>query len=563
MMRCNMARRKPAPGSSRMYALAFSLLLALQACGGGSSPSPAPTPVDPGGAPGPVLPGCSLSYPVAGSASKPGVPDPKLGEQWHLQSATSSSEGIGASAAWALGATGDGIRVAIIDGPIDTTHEDYAANAAAGGVYDYRLRSASAPLPCTSNESHGTAVAGIIAAVRNNGLGGAGVAPSAKLAFYNPISTDKAADVADIADALGRDSTVNDIYHSSWGSPDNGQLHTVTTAIETAVSNGLLGGRNGLGALYVFAAGNGGCLRGGACTNRDMAAFDGYLNLPGVIPVCAVNRAGALPSTGEEGENLLVCGLAGGGQKPQITTTSVQHAYRADFDGTSAAAPMVSGVIALMLSARPTLSWRDVRLILAATARENQPADTSWESTALPRWGLPGVMKRFSRKFGFGVVDAEAAVRAAREWTSVGATGSLKQCSLESNRVIMIADPVDESILWQSDSLEFTAQQCGFDLIETVEVRLTAEHQYSGDLRVRLLSPSLRASQLADERTCLDSRRSADDCRPFQNWRLTSNRHVNESPAGAWTLQVADAVPGKTGRLTGWSIKLSGRSSRP
>lgn len=573
MMRRNMSTRKPkstlsggleftrrrAQHSRVAMTVAGALALVLLAsCGGGGSPA---TPVEPQVQPAPVLPGCSLVYPVSGAPEQPGLSDPRLSDQWYLQPASVGSEGVGATAAWSLNATGSGVRVAILDGPVESTHEDLERNVVAQAVYDYRKGSASPPLPCASTEWHGTAVAGIIAATRNNGLGGAGVAPAAKLALYNPIST---GETAHLADALERDLASNHVYHNSWGSPDDGRLHATDPAVANAIARGLAQGRGGRGALYVFASGNGGCLRGsvGSCTSRDLASFDGYLNLPGVITACVANRQGALPSSAEEGENLLVCGLSGGGQTPAITTTAPQHAYRSDFDGASAAAPMVSGVIALMLSVRPDLSWRDIRLILAATARENQPNDPSWETTALTRPGPLQVMKRFSRKFGFGVVDAQAAVTAAQTWETVGSNDSLRSCTLEGrSSPLTLIDGVIGTIAFANDSVTATSSRCAFDRIEMVEVTFSADHQYSGDLRIQLVSPSGSVSRLADERTCIDARRSSDDCRPYSNWRFISNRNINESPLGVWTLQVADAVPGKTGAWLSWSLKLSGRNS--
>lgn len=537
-------------------AVTLAACLVLAACGGGSS-SPAPL-----GPPTPILPGCSLLYPVDGGSPRPDGNDPLLSEQWHLAPASAGGEGLGATAVWAQGITGAGVRVAVLDGPIEGSHEDLAANVAAGAVYDYRLGTPTAPLPCTNSDWHGTAVAGVIAAARSNGLGGAGVAPSASLALYNPISTGES---NHIADALGRDLDATHIYHSSWGSPDNGQLHAITSAIEGAIAKGLSTGRAGRGALYVFASGNGGCQRGsgGLCAFRDMTAFDAYLNIPGVIPACVANRQGRLPAKAEEGENLLVCGLSGGSGSASITTTSIEHAYRNDFDGASAAAPMVSGVIALLLSQRPDLSWRDVRLILAATARENDPGDPSWQSTALPRPEPSTGMKRFSRKYGYGVVDAEAAVSQARRWASVGNGASLRPCTITSGPLaIALPDATAAgSPAFESSALTAARPDCDFDLIEMVEVTFTADHQYSGDLRIRLTSPSGLISELADERLCLNARRDTDDCRPYQGWRFIANRHINESPFGIWTLQVGDATPGKTGRWLNWSLKLSGRAA--
>ena len=76
--------------------------------------------------------------------------------------------------------------------------------------------------------------------------------------------------------------------------------------------------------------------------------------------------------------------------------------------GTSYAAPVVTGVIALMLEANPALTWRDVQGILATTASQTNPTDASWVTN--------GAGLTHSGKYGFGLVDAHAAVRAAVAW---------------------------------------------------------------------------------------------------------------------------------------------------
>ena len=80
--------------------------------------------------------------------------------------------------------------------------------------------------------------------------------------------------------------------------------------------------------------------------------------------------------------------------------------------GTSFAAPVVSGVVALMLEANASLSWRDVQGILATTSQKTDPSDASWATNSV---GL-----HHSYKYGFGLVDAHAAVTAALSWPGYG-----------------------------------------------------------------------------------------------------------------------------------------------
>ncbi|MFZ9627359.1 MAG: S8 family serine peptidase, partial [Burkholderiaceae bacterium] len=161
---------------SRLVALTIGLALAATGCGGGGGGGSTAPPVLVPPAPLPVIAGCSLLYPSASTPTQAGAVDPLLAAQWHLQPADplAGTLGLGATLAWAK-AQGRGVRVAVIDGPVETLHGDLSPNAVTGGSFDYRLGSATAPLPCTAQEAHGTAVAGIVADALSNGLAGAGV----------------------------------------------------------------------------------------------------------------------------------------------------------------------------------------------------------------------------------------------------------------------------------------------------------------------------------------------------------------------------------------------------
>ena len=100
-------------------------------------------------------------------------------------------------------------------------------------------------------------------------------------------------------------------------------------------------------------------------------------------------------------------------------TTANDDVYIDDFSGTSAATPIVSGVVALVRSANPALTWRDVKLILAESARKNDPDNTGWEDGARKKYGAATDLYHFNHEYGFGVVDAKAAVDLAAGWTTL------------------------------------------------------------------------------------------------------------------------------------------------
>jgi len=503
---------------------------------------------------------CYYTYTLTGSPQLEGL-DPLLTYQWHLeniaQSGGTTGEDIRAIATWPV-TKGGGIRVAVVDDAVETVHHELSPNLAAGAVFDYRSGTATAPLPCYADDDHGTAVAGIILARDDNEFGGAGVAPRASLAAYHALATSTD---ADIADALNRDLAGNAIYNNSWGSPDNGMLNRAEASFVSAIRYGIATGRDRKGAIYVFPGGNGGCYLvddGGECAFDENSNYDGYVNQLGVIAACAVDDDGRAPLYAEPGANLLVCGPSGNAETA-ITTTDVQNGFRSDFSGTSASTPMVSGAAALILSANPELTWRDVRLILANSARQNDPLDSGW---------IPGTGGRrpFNPLYGFGAADAQAAVALARTWSSVGNSESLLSCgpyvrgSGASPFPILIPDaPASGASQAREDAIA-VGGECEISKIEFVEIRFSATHAYSGDLRVDLISPNGLVSRLADARLCdPDQDGSADSCGVYDDWPFGSVRHLDEPAPGSWRLQVSDLITEDAGRWNGWSLRFWGR----
>ncbi len=519
---------------------------ALSGCGGGGDES-RPATVSAGAS-------CELSYTITQSPVLEGVADPLIDGYWHLrntgQTGGVAGEDLRARDAWTL-TRGAGVRVAVVDDAIEIVHPDLKPNLVEGASRSYRPGNVGSPwpLPCQAAvDDHGTAVAGLVLSRDGNGLGGAGVAPRASLVAYDALASGTD---ADIADALTRDPLTNAIYQNSWGSPDDGQLHPVEASFHAAIEQGISTGRGGRGNVYVFPAGNGGCYaadRDGTCQD-DNANFDGYVNRRGVIAVCAVDDRGRSPRYAEPGANLVVCAPSSG-STGNVRTTALQGGYRTDFSGTSASTPMVSGVVALMLSVNPALTWRDVRLILAETARRNDPDDPGW-STGPGGYG-------FNHRYGFGVADANAAVKRATSWNSVGGSAQLRTCTAEPRAPgLPIPDaPVDGSAPTPvSDTV--TLAGCDITRIEFVEVSFAASHTYSGDLAVRLTSPSDTTSELAQSRICLGT--GSNPCGNYADWTFGSMRHLGEPANGAWRLQVTDRSPLDTGTFQRWRLVIHGR----
>ena len=294
-----------------------------------------------------------------------GIEDPLFGCQWHLVNdgglGGTAGEDINLGSVWST-TMGAGVNVAVVDSKMDPNHEDLIANVLLSSQHSY--------LPGAPVGYHGTAVAGLIAA-RDNQLGMRGVAPRASIYGYDLLSDFS---LLNVADAMARGRVTTSVSNNSWGNSFDANVGRSSRLVDLAVESGLRDGDGGRGVVYVFAAGNDDQEGGWASLEEGKTHH-------GVTVVCAVDAFGERAVYSEQGPNLWVCapsGVLASKTRPDIATTSIYNGYQVDFSGTSAAAPMVSGVVALVRAAGPTLTWRDVKLILAETARKNDPSDSGW-----------------------------------------------------------------------------------------------------------------------------------------------------------------------------------------
>ena len=200
-----------------------------------------------------------------------------------------------------------------------------------------------------------------------------------------------------------------------------------------------------------------------------------------------------------------------------------------------------------MLQANPDLTWRDVRYILARTARKVDPTDTDWINNDA---GIP-----VNHKYGFGVVDAAAAVTMARTFTSIGGSSTLK--SKASNTDSPVAAIPDNDV--NGISRTVTVSSSGITDIEWVDIEVTFVHAYAGDLNFVLTSPDGTTAHLSEKHVCTDGTNITATC-PFNGtWRFGAARFLDETADGTWTLKVTDGATTDTGTLNSWSVTVYGR----
>jgi hypothetical protein len=213
--------------------------------------------------------------------------DPLYAQQWHLQPLTSSIQ-MRAQGAWSpsdafpLGARGNGTVIAIVDDGLQRIHPDLRQNYQANLSHDFNDEDED-PTP-DRGDGHGTSAAGVAAAGANNGVCGVGVCPECKLAGLRLIGGPS----SDYMEAMALSHLTGEIsiYSNSWGPADDGRTMEAPGRItQAAFEQSTASGRNGKGAIYVWAGGNGGAA-------NDNGNYDGYANSRFTIAVGAIAHDG-------------------------------------------------------------------------------------------------------------------------------------------------------------------------------------------------------------------------------------------------------------------------------
>ena len=466
--------------------------------------------------------------------------DPLYGCQWHLKNTGqdtgagvgTSGEDINVEAVWEGGNLGEGINIAIVDDSLSPEHEDLKDNVDASKNRDYTYRDNV----FERHFFHGTYMAGLIAA-RDNNIGVRGVAPRATIYNYNFIRNSS---YFNMLDAMTRNMDVTAVSNNSWGFVNGPGLDHSPSIWQRAIESGISDGFDEKGVFYVFSGGNG-------APDGDYSNLSGLANYYAVTAACAVDDRGQHASFSEQGPNLWVCAPSGDRSQDRQGTpgTTNYDRYTRAYGGTSISTALVSGVAALVRKANPALTWRDVKLVLAASARKNDASDSGWASGAI-KYGSTSERYDFNHKYGFGVVDAKAAVDLAASWTNLPQMGqAIGGSAVDLDLAIADGGAASNTITMGG--------QLGF--IEYVEAHLRFTHPSFRDLRVELVSPSGTTSVLSVPH-------DSDDKYPLNGeFRFGAAAHLGESASGIWTLSVTDSVTGNAGTLKSWRLKIYGHAT--
>ncbi len=461
---------------------------------------------------------------------------------------------------------GQGVRIAVIDEEVDTTHEDLMGNLLNNEHRNYLYFSDQNssgwrnPYDAMAS-SHGTSVTGLIAAEAFNGIGLTGIAPLSKVAVFNFMNSNVNRTTAVMQDHISVPGF--DIFNQSWGinfSTDKRPFN-IDATYRTLMRNAAIDNNT----VIVRSAGN----------NFEInipSIADPNNNTPFTLNTAALDAYGKVSSYSSAGSNLWIA--TPGGSKTEsgeptiistdisscdygkakstatssfdkgLTSTNSNCDYTSKFNGTSAAAPIASGVVALIKSANPNLNWREIKHILATTAKPPVYVKRTPNGYINPPAGIdanpsPATNKAgytFHNDFGFGTIDAKAAVDMAESWNSNEFDSAMVNFSLSSQSDYLIPNNSSQGVTYNlSTSHDIT--------IESVHLQLTINHPFHGDLGIKVISPQGTSSWILPINNGFTN--SGD-----HRYELITNAFYKEKSVGAWKIIVYDGAGGNDGGVT-------------
>lgn len=578
--------------------------------------------------------------------SFPGQTDPLFEHQWHLnntgQDSFSATEGeadadMRMMETIEIGYGGEEVVVAIVDEGLEICHPDLSDNVDLEESVNFLANSSSDaywygadpndPFNPDTTGDHGTTIAGAVGAMSDNGLGGRGVASKATLRGFNLLKDQTTANlITSFGGGVASENDV-DIVNMSFGSIFRSEYNFGVYDLFGWFTRWV---REEKGSLFVKAAGNSFSSCGALLHEIHLeigcssATSDYSNNLPFVMVVGAFNAQDRRSSYSSVGSNLWITapagqdglrsaalistdqfghdrgyGLLAGSYEPlaQDPSANPNGDDTALLSGTSAAAAVMSGAVAILLEVEPELTFRDVKHIFAKTARTIQ--------TELPRvrvavgntpfilqhgWTTNGAGYSFHNWFGFGGVDVDAAVEMAEDYDleSLGLFAVTEwmgnfRVPIDGDDTFEIPDGDGAGLVDTLDiSLPLDYEYCGEESnerhcieegaldavtnpddpdgslvevavhIEGVQLRLVGDHPNMSDLSIELTSPSGTQS-IVNPIFNNPHARSIDDTEEFH---FLSNAFYGEKPEGIWELKVVDAIEGDVGQLITWHLKF-------
>ncbi|MDX3662190.1 S8 family serine peptidase [Streptomyces sp. ID05-26A] len=437
---------------------------------------------------------------------------------------------IGADKAWAVTTGSSNVTVGVLDTGVDDQHADLAPNfdaansaSCAYGKLDTRTGS------WRDTDTHGTHVAGTIAAAKNN-KGMVGVAPGVKIASVRIAEKPSGLFFAEnticamvFSGDRGFEVTNNSYYTDPWlfNCPDNADQDAILEGVKRAVAYA-----EGKGVLNVAAAGNENYNL--ANKSRDATSpndstpvtrnvTNACLSVPtevaGVVSVASISSTNTKSSFSNFGTDKIH--IAAPGDSVYSTVPGGRYGSKS---GTSMASPHVAGVAALLKSTNPTATPAELRTLLATQADDLSCTDSRCAGTTAK-----------NNFFGEGRVDALAAVG-----TGTPPGGG----SFENTADVNIPDN------GAAVTSPITVSGVAGNAPATLKVDVNIVHTYRGDLVIDLIAPDGTAFRLKNSGSD-----SADNV--VATYTVNASGEVAN---GTWKLQVKDVAAQDTGYINSWKL---------
>lgn len=528
-------------------------------------------------------------------------------------------EDMNVAAAFTQGVTGEGSIAVVVDSGLEINHEDLQANILPNRSLNMVAGALNVTDPTSTDAfgDHGTSVAGLIAAAGWNGMGGRGVAPDAKLIGMNYLESQTDLNAALSHGIPGSGITESEpltVFNRSYGIsyPAVISYDLFEEAVQSYSATAL---RTGLGAVNTKSSGNSfqrpgnNSWAGSICDDANQLGltclngnFEPSQNTPFYFSIAAVNSDGGHTSYSTAGANVLVSAPAGeyGDLAPAMVTTDQMTClrgysgfprveaggwpeydaaftpfnypghpenpscnYTSTFNGTSSAAPNAAGVISLIHSANPALSYRDIKDILVKTSTKVDPQNApvvltvgDGEFVAHPGWVENAAGYAHNNLYGFGRVDAGTAVALAKtyssplpeqimtNWTALGSQAAEAPLTTE------VPDNNAEGAvltLEVTDDITVEGVQFAFD-VANAELRSDSwpSQTTAGiDLAIEVTSPSGTKSVLLSSKQAIadpsfDFATGYNEGYILKNSVFLSNAFYGESAQGVWTVRLVD-----------------------
>jgi subtilisin-like proprotein convertase family protein len=475
---------------------------------------------------------------------------------------------------------GLGSSIIVSDSSVDLSHPDLKGNASFNLSKNYNLSSPyfGDPAPVDDDDAHGTAVASLALARKNNAHGAYGVAPEAKLIGNNFLSSEQS--LAKFYDQTTFDDGEG-IFNYSYGysndeiNPPYGQI-----------LNYLRGGSISDGHIYVTAAGN-----DYLSENSDGELFLGNANFdqmkssPFMIVVGSTNAKSKFSSYSTPGANvwisapggdsfigMLVADLVGcekgftlfGGIDFDHLSSEINPncSYYSAIAGTSFAAPIVSGAIGVLKEINPELSWREVKHVLALTATKIDPfassishplGDNLAGHTYQYGYKTNAAKFDFHPNYGFGMLNLRAAVDYVKSQTinlgELKTTDDMQDSPTYFRQGLNLLIPNNPSSVVES-IIDVNQHDL---VIEHVLVKINITHSSPKNLGIELVSPQGMVTKLMPINSGMSGVNLTDTL-------FGANAFYGESSRGEWRLKIVDAKSGPAGKLNAWSLSILGHT---